>query len=150
MRAVGRLASIGMVVLGASWACHDDGTGPSPTQLTGSWRATKAEFVSIANPALKVELIQQGGTVRLSLTEGKTYTLTITPAGGADQHLTGSWSSSADVLTLALSPPLVGEIQFDMALSGSTLTLQGGHIPFDVDGDGVFEESIVNLTMTSE
>jgi hypothetical protein len=37
-----------------------------------------------------------------------------------------------------------------MALSGATLTLNGGHVLFDINDDGVGEESVLNMTLTRQ
>jgi len=131
-------------------ACSDGGSGPSPASLTGTWSATKADFVNITNASEKVELIAHGGSVTLVLNENKSWTMTIGVPGEADRVQTGTWSSSIDELTLSYASPLVGEMQFDMSLSGSTLSLAGGHCPFDVNGDTLYEESTLALTMTKQ
>jgi hypothetical protein len=149
MRTIQRIILAGAVLGGA--ACHGDGgTGPSPASLTATWQATKAEFVNIANSSNKVDLVATGGSVVLVLTEGKTWTMTIRAPGDPDDVRNGTWSSSTDVLTLAFSGSFSGEMQFDMSLSGNTLTLSGGHTPFDVNGDGSDEETTLTLVLARQ
>lgn len=59
-------------------------------------------------------------------------------------NLGGTWSATADELTLSLTSGFVGEWQFDYDLGDDALTLSGAHSEFDVDGDDQDEE----VTMT--
>jgi len=127
-------------------ACSDD-TGPSEDELTGSWLATKVELVSVANPATKVDLVALGGTVRLVLSASNTYTLTLVVPGEPQEVITGTWSASEDVLTLTDDD---GDLQFEMSLSGDTLTLSGADAEFDFNDDSIDEPAKVNLTLVRE
>jgi hypothetical protein len=42
------------------------------------------------------------------------------------------------------------DVQFNMALSGSTLSLSGGHMMYDVNGDGTEEEAILDMRLTRQ
>jgi hypothetical protein len=35
-------------------------------------------------------------------------------------------------------------------LSGNTLTLAGGHVLYDIEGDGIFEECVLNATLARQ
>ena len=37
-----------------------------------------------------------------------------------------------------------------MSISGTTLTLRGGHVLFDVNDDGTVEEAIMNATLVRQ
>jgi hypothetical protein len=147
------LAVVPLVALAALCsACGgggDGGQGPaSPSTqsgLLGTWMATRAEYVSRANPSLRVEVISQGTTMVLALESGS-YTLTITDPGESPTRTTGSWSASIDVLTLTPAG-MSYSIQFDMNLSGSTLTLTGGDVEYDIDGDDVNEQTKLSATL---
>jgi hypothetical protein len=126
----------------------DDGSGPPAEDLQDLWAATKAEFVSVANPSTKADLIALGGEFTVDLKSGGLYEVfESNPDQGWEYTFTGTWESSSDVLTLNL---IDGEIQFDMSLSGNTLTLSGGHVDFDFDGDGTFEEAILNAVLARQ
>lgn len=43
-----------------------------------------------------------------------------------------------------------GQTQFDMTFSGNTLTLENGHLLFDVNGDGVGEECELDLALSRQ
>lgn len=130
-------------------AC-DDGTGPSAEELAGTWNATKAELVSVANPSIRLDVVALGGTVQLVLNENKTFTLTSTLPGEPAEVASGTWSSSVDQLTLTFTSGLSGDMQFDMALSGDTLTLGGADDDFDFNDDGVEEPAKVYLTLARQ
>ena len=78
-----------------------------------------------------------------------TYRVTITDPGLTGNVVTGTWSASRDVLTIQPTGQ-TGNTQFDMTLSGSTLTLNDGHVLFDFNADGVGEESVLNMTLTRQ
>ncbi len=135
--------AVGASVAGSSGG----GGGPEPGSLNGTWGATKAELVDSSSPSTKVELVAAGGSVSLALAESGSWALTVSPADQATRQLTGTWSTSGEVLTLAFAPPMQGEMQFDMTLSGTTLILEGGHVPYDVNSDGVVEGAILNMIL---
>ena len=129
----------------AAAGCGSDGTGPSPDTLAATWNATQARFISVANPAQMADIVGMGGSVALTLNANNTFTMTTMTPGHPMEQMTGTWSSSVDVLTLHHGS---GTSQFEMTHSGNTLTLTGGHGSFDVNGDDVDEEVTMNFTMT--
>jgi len=137
---------VGLAV-GAGVACGGDGgAGPSPQSLVGTWGATKAELVMVSNPSTKVDLVAMGGTVQLVLTTANTFTLTVSMPGEPLEQSGGTWSSG-DVLTLTYTSGRSGNQQFDISLSGNTLTLTGADTDYDFDDDGVYEAAKVNLAL---
>jgi hypothetical protein len=144
-----RLTLIG-VAAAIGISCGDGGGGPSTSELLGTWNATRAEFVSMANPATKAEIVAAGGTVQLVLEQTKAFTFTITTQGDPPWVLGGAWSVSSDVLTLTYTSGLLGESQFDISLSGDVLTLTRGHVGFDFDGNGVREEAMMNMDLARQ
>lgn len=127
----------------------DSSTGPSPQTLAGVWRATYAQFTSQATPTLRVEVIAQGATITLTLNTAGTYSTSMTAPGSPTETTTGTWTSSSDVLTLR-ETGMSGDVQFDMALNGTTLSLNGGHMMYDVNGDGTEEEAILDMRLTRQ
>jgi hypothetical protein len=123
-------------------------TAPSAETLAGTWRATRAEFVSQAN--VRVEVVSRGVVLVLVLAAGGSGTLTVTEPGAAAEVFTGTWHASTDVLTMTWTSGLHGNSQFDMTLSGNTLTLSGGHVMYDVDGNDVDDEAVLNITLVRQ
>jgi hypothetical protein len=133
------------VMLLAAAGCKSS-TGPEDeTSFIGTWHATKAEYVSVANSGTKADIIAQGSTLSLVFSSGS-FVLTITDPGQDSEVFNGTWSASKDVMTLTWTSGLSGESQFDWLLDGNTMTLTGGHMPFDFT-PGSPEEAILNLIL---
>lgn len=121
-------------------------TGPEDTEsFLGTWNATKAEYTSVANSSLKVDIVAGGSTVVLVL-NASTFTLTITDPGENPVIAGGTWSASTDTITLTWTSGYNGESQFDYTLSGDNLTLDGGHLPYDFT-PGSPEEALLELIL---
>jgi len=136
---------VAFAIIGAA-GCKSS-TGPEDEAgLIGTWRATQAEFVSVANSSTRVEIIGQGSTLTLVF-ETTNFTLTIDEPDAEPDVTTGTWSASKDVLTLTPSGASFNT-QFDMTQSGNTLTLRDGHVQFDFHG--TFEEAILNMVLTRQ
>jgi hypothetical protein len=142
---------ISLAVLLALAACGDDGgTAPDAGELTGNWRATKIEYASVANSSQKVDLTTLGVTVTLTLNAGSTYLLITTAPGQAAQTLSGTWTANRDVLTLKWTGQFSGEMQFDMALSGTSLTLSGADADYDFNGDDQDDPAKLTLVLVRQ
>ncbi len=124
-------------------------TAPSPTTLAGTWKASRAEFVSASNSSVRVEAIAQGYTIVLTIDSSGSYRQVVTEPGQSGQATTGTWTAGSDVLTLRPSG-VSFTIEFDMTLNGNTLVLNGGHVQFDVNKDDIDEEAILNLAMSRQ
>jgi hypothetical protein len=147
---VAKMTLIGAILL-TSAACGDGGSGPEPSELAGTWHATKVEFVSMADPGQRIELVSLGGTVTMTLAEASTFRIDASTPGEPMETTTGSWSASRDVLTFHwLEGPFTHEWQFDMTLSGNTLTLSGAHDSFDFDDNGVDEDAFLNVVLVRQ
>jgi len=128
-------------------------TGPPPETLVGTWNATAVELVSVANSAVRVDLVADlGASVMLVLAEDNDFTLTVTylgeePGGpwGTSSEVTGTWSST-DILTLQTSP--TSQWQFEIELDGDALTLTEADTSFDFDEDGMQEDAKLGLDLT--
>jgi len=141
-------------------ACGDDNGGgssggggstvaPTATGLPGTWKATRAEFVNATNSSQRMEIVSMGTSLTLTFDSSGGYTQKIVDPGQAGQTTTGTWTATKDVLTLQASG-MTWNVQFDMTLSGSTLTLNGGHMAFDVNLDGKDEETLAYFTMARQ
>jgi hypothetical protein len=70
MRAKVVVILVGLVALAAG-SCKDS-TGPDVESLIGTWRATKAEYVSVADSNTKVDIVAQGSTLTRAAHGGET------------------------------------------------------------------------------
>ncbi len=133
---------ISAVLAGSS--CVKTPTTQDVNKLLGKWRATAAEYMSFADLQKRVDIVLQGSTVILELTENA-FTLTITDPGETATVTTGSWTYTADTMTLAPA----GESStwaFLMSQTSESLSLSGAHVQFDF-GSGL-EEAILSLVLT--
>jgi hypothetical protein len=142
-----RSSSILALLLGVALACGDDAAGPSAEELTGTWEATRLEYVSVSAPVQTVDLIADGGSATLVLAPAGTYTFTIIPDGEPQATLSGTWESGGDVLTMTVTGASFS-LQFALSLSGDTLRLSGADAEYDFDGDDVAEPARLNLVLT--
>ena len=121
---------------------------PTPTGLQGTWKATKAEFVSVASSTKRVDVVAKGTTVTLALT-GSDFVLTMTDPGHPGNVTSGTWTSSSD--TMSLKPAgMTWSWQFDMSQSGNNLTLNGASVEFDFAANGVVEQAKLYMTMVRQ
>lgn len=148
MRIISVVVLVALGAVAGSCGGSSSPTAPSVQTLAGTWRATRAEFASATNASVKVEMISRGATLVLVLDQAGTFTQTFTAPGGPSEVTTGTWSASQDVLTLRRGPSNTS--QFDMTLSGTTLTLTGGSALFDVNGDDVDEEAKLSVTLVRQ
>lgn len=146
MRTIRFLALLAVVPIGAGCG-DDDGTGPSPAQLTGTWSATKFEFASTSDPSTRLDAISLGATLTMVLESDGSLSLTVIIPEESSDTATGSWTAEGDVLTISLETGLSGDWQFDMSLSGDTLTLSGAHVEWDFNDDGVDDPALLNLVL---
>jgi hypothetical protein len=123
-------------------------TSPSSQSLTGTWGATKAEYVSAADPSITYDVVAQGGTATLVLTSN-TFTLTIAKAGAAPQITNGSYTSTSDLMTLTPAGMSFTWV-FEMSLSGDNLILNGANVEFDFNGDRTNEPAKLNLALVRQ
>ena len=134
-----------VMVAGVAACGGDDTTGPSSTEITGTWRATKAEFVSTATGAA-AELVAAGGSATLVLGTDHSCVFTIKPPGMPAEVTAGTWKLDGDVMTVTPTG-MRFSWQFDVAFSGDRLSLTGAHVAYDVNGDGRDEEAVLNLEL---
>lgn len=133
------------LLFGAVAGCGDDEpSGPAPEEITGTWNATKAEYVMSEPPNTAVDLVALGGSVTLTLGEGGDFEFVVTPPAEASFTTNGTWTLGGE--TLSLTPEgMPFSWQFDVALSGDSLGLSGASVEYDFDDDGTPEQATLNL-----
>jgi hypothetical protein len=133
---------------GGSSSPTSPSTTPAPQGLQGTWKATKAEFVSAASSSKRVDVVAKGTTVTLALT-GSEFVLTMTDPGQPARVTSGTWTSSSD--TMSLRPAgMSWSWQFDMTQSGNNLTLNGASVEFDFAANGVMEQAKLYMTLVRQ
>jgi hypothetical protein len=157
MRAVFATLVVAIIAAGCGGSESSGGSSSTPTSpsgsstpqgLEGTWKATKAEFVSASSSSKRVDVVAQGTTVTLALT-GSNFVLTMTDPGKAPNVTNGTWTSSSD--TMSLRPAgVTWSWQFDMAQSGNTLTLNGANVEFDFAANGVYEQAKLYMTLARQ
>jgi hypothetical protein len=151
MRVLGT-ALLAAIALNGACGSSDSGFS-SATQATetlaGSWRATKAEYTNRANTSQKLDIVARGSSVTLVFEPGGAFRMNVIDPGQAGNVVSGTWSATVDVLTIVRAGQ-TGQTQFDMTLSGSTLTLSGGHVLFDLNDDGAGEECVLDMALVRQ
>jgi len=148
-----RLGVMAVIATLLSSSCGGGSATPPPETLVGTWNATSVELVSMANPAVRVDLVADlDATVSLVLAADNNFTLTVTYTGdepggpwGTSSVVTGTWSAT-DILTLRISA--TSEWQFETVLSGDSLILTEADTSFDFDGDGAIEDADLSFQLT--
>jgi len=130
----------------AGLACGGDGSGPSRSELAGTWQLTKCEYVSTQGLG-SVDLIAGGGSGTVTIT-ADTIRITVTPAGGAPETFAGTYE--IDGIDLMRVTPLGASWYwaFDMNFSGNHLTLRNGSAEYDINQDGTPDPAKWNMEMT--
>jgi hypothetical protein len=120
----------------------------TPQGLDGTWKATKAEFVSVANSSRKVDVVSQGTVVTLVFS-GSNFVFTIADPGQSPNVTNGTWTSTRD--TMSLKPNgVTWSWQFDMAQNGNSLSLSGASVEFDFAANGVMEQARLSMTLVRQ
>jgi hypothetical protein len=137
-------AACGFLLLILSSCASNKGTGPKPDQITGTWNATKDEYVSQSSPAA-VDLIALGGSATLVLNSDGSFEFTCTPAGEPSAVTTGTWTMTTDLFR-ATPTGMSWSWEWDATLAGGAFTLTGATAEYDCNDDGTPESATWNLT----
>ena len=123
------------------------GTELSVAEIAGTWIATRALFgLAAAGPVVEVDVVAEGGSVRLDIRTDGTFTLTLTRAGGAPEVSTGRLGFDEDLLVVSFDDDPDDFEYFGIQATDTTMRLEGP-VSFDVDGDGVEEAARVELEL---
>lgn len=144
---VSRAVVLAVCLLGLAGACAKNDQAPSSTDLTGTWRVTKCEYVSTQGLGT-VDLIAGGGSGTLVLGAGNSFQLSVMPASGSAVNFTATYQINGIDLMQVTPAGASWYWAFDMALSGGTLTLSHGSSQYDFNHDGQLDSATWNLTMT--
>jgi hypothetical protein len=122
---------VALLVGGAG--CGDDSTGPSPSEITGTWSATSILYADPSSDR-SIDLVAGGGSGTLVLAGDGSFELTVTASGQSPAVSTGSWVLGGEVLTMTPAG-FSFSWQFDCTFSADLLQLAGADAEWDLDGD---------------
>jgi hypothetical protein len=130
-------------------ACGGDDE-PTVESLSGLWNATRAEFTAREGPAQSIDLVAEGWTVTLNVNDNGAFLLTATPPEGEVETIGGLWSNTSDTFTM--SPDALPGVEwvFDLDIGNDEMTLSGGSVLYDIDGDDVDEEASLTLELVRD
>ncbi|HVP37715.1 MAG TPA: lipocalin family protein [Candidatus Saccharimonadales bacterium] len=142
------LAAALCLVAAAGVSCGgSEATAPKQTQITGSWNATKVEYVSTGGLGT-VDLIAGGATATMVLGADNSFTYACTPAGGGTPTTThGTYVLTRDVIQVTPTGS-AWSWTWSVVLSNNSLRLTGASAEYDFNTDGVGEPATWNLTFT--
>ena len=142
MRALAAIILVGLTVVTACNKSPTSPSSPAASGLPGTWQASRAEY---AWGGVRLDAVSKGARMVLTISPSNTYTMKTIDPGEPEEATAGTWTASTDVLTLRPSG-MSWTIEFEMNLSGSSLTLNGGHVAYDINGDDRDEECVLNST----
>lgn len=137
-------AACGLLILALAACGKDDPTGPTKEEITGTWSATKVQYIGKTSPD-SVDLIADGAVATMDIAADNTFEYVLTPSGGGPQVTTGTWVLSGDVFRA--TPTGMGwSWEWTVSLASGTLSLTGASAEYDCDRNGTPEEATWNLT----
>ena len=141
-----RIGALVLLIAVLGGCGKDKEVGPKPSEITGTWHATKVEYVNKAAPGTRVDLIAAGDTLTLAINADHTIVQVLTPLGGSPDTTTGTWELSTDLFKM-FPTGLPFSWSWDASLSGNTLTLLGADMEYDFNSDSVPEQADQNMTL---
>jgi hypothetical protein len=133
---------LGLLFMTTTLGCA--GSGPSKTELTGTWHATSISYESTTGLG-QVDIMTMGATFELQLNADNTGVLTFKRVGGHVDVMTGTWESSVDILKFTLGPG--NDWTWDMSMSGDQLRLDADGSSWDFNDDGNQEPASWHLVL---
>lgn len=127
-------------------AACSNGVDVETDEIAGTWDATHMVYHNSANPNETVDVISEGAEFFITFNANGSYSATYTAVEEAPETTTGTWEASIDVLTTSQTG-MSFSTEYEFVLSGNTLTLTGGDVDYDWDGDDVDEPAELDLTM---
>lgn len=121
-------------------ACSDS---TSPEDLAGSYDVTVMEFTNADNTAQKVDVVDLGAVIEVTITAAGAFTLDV---DGVPE--TGTITVDGDNVTITLDgDPATGTI--DQNGDTVTINLDTG-VSYDFDDDGTDEDATLRVVMTRQ
>lgn len=121
-------------------------TIPTPSQLAGVWTASKAEFTDKANPSQKIDIIQQGGSVSLTVETNGHYTFNVNIPGEPPSTETGT-IIRVNTQFITFDSANGGTHALAYTYSGTALTLMNENSYFDFNNDNIDEPATLYIIL---
>ncbi|WP_156102228.1 hypothetical protein [Muricauda sp. MAR_2010_75] len=131
--------------------CSLQGTNLSIADMSGNWVATSAIFFTITDPIETVDVVEEGGTVTLSIQSNGGFTLNIAESGGPSDVSSGDFCFDEDLLVVRFDGDAPDDWEyFRVQLSSGNNLSIGGPAEFDFDGNGTPDPAEVELSLIKD
>jgi hypothetical protein len=135
--------TLALIGLATVLACGD---AVAPEDIAGTWEATSFVFTSVEDPSESIDVIDAGGSLRVTFDADGTYELSVTFGGSTDTD-DGTYTIDGNDITLDnVDDPISGTIE----VSGDTMTLNLTGAEFDFDEDGTDDPATIVIVLTRE
>jgi len=151
MRTVNRRVSLvlatALLLLPILGGCSDDGTGPKKElgPLVGTWRAQALLMTNKSNPAISVDLVEQGATFTLSILSTGQYSASLAAFGQSNTEV-GTVTVSGNQVTITPTSPAGPALVAIFSFQGEILVLDGDS-EFDFNLDGNPEGALIHMEL---
>jgi hypothetical protein len=125
----------------------DKVVGPKPNEIKGNWTATKAEYVTKAAPATRVDLLANGAKLTVRIGDDHRWVYVHTRSGAQPDTTLGTWSLDEDECVVAPDAWPGTTWHWRVSLSGTTLNMTGADMLYDVGENGSLDEVDQNMTL---
>jgi len=120
----------------------------SVSDIAGTWQATAAQFSrAVAEPALLVDIVEQGALVVLTIESDGDFTLSISGAPNGSEVSTGRLGFDEDLLVISFDDAPDDWEYYGISATDVSLTVSGP-AEYDFEGDG--SEEPANVTFEFE
>jgi hypothetical protein len=135
------LSSVGIL------GCSDDGTGVDKAlkPFVGKWRAQSMVLTNAANPAVSVDLVDEGATFTLSILATGQYSASLSALGQTNTEV-GIIEVSGNQVTITPTSPVGPSLVATFAFQGDLLILDGTS-EFDFNLDGTAEAATAHIEL---
>lgn len=132
-------------------ACSSSSTDTTASlDLTGTWTATKYQFVSVNHVGTSLDLVAQGYSVTLVGT-ATAWTVTALKNGALFDTEIGTYTATASTITLTTTNHTNNTTTvFAASRNGSTLTMTNGTGTFDFGTGNGTEAVTLNVTLVKQ
>ena len=146
-RSLGILAVAATVLAAGSCGSPSGAPPPDNPAIAGTWIATSAKYVSVADPNKSVDLVAQGSTVTLVMDE-TAFNLSIQTPGQNPTVYVGTWAQTYNGIELTPQGATSPWVFTAATLGYQTLSLGGAHVTHDF-GSGP-EDAIFSLELYAQ